>query len=101
MKTKHISNEGLINYLENPIGIEEDETMEGHLFACDRCGMEFEVLEGLTTGIKRLGSAAIKQVKDGRSECLKNSELSRYVKDGSNLGACRLLPLMLDLLLLL
>jgi len=84
MKTEHKTIEELLVYLENPIGVEEDETIEDHLAECDKCVSDLSFLDSLRAGMKNFSRDSGESVKTGLSVHLANREISGYINDACN-----------------
>ncbi len=84
MKTEHRTIEELLEYLENPIGSEKDETIEEHLAECDKCVSDLSFLDTLGVGLKDFGQNSRKLVESGISTHLTNEEVPGYIKDMCN-----------------
>lgn len=84
MKTEHKTIEELLLYLENPIGVEDDETIENHLAECDECVSDLSFLDSLRAGLQSYSRYSGELVKAGVSAHLTNREIPGYINDACN-----------------
>ena len=84
MKTQHKTIEELLLYLDNPLGCENDETIEEHLSECEQCVSDMGFIDNLRLGVKEFGKMAQEFVKNGTSRHLVNDEISGYIRETSN-----------------
>ena len=84
MKTEHKTIEELLVYLENPIGVKEDETIEDHLAECDECVSDLSFLDSLRAGLENFGRDSGEAVQSGVSAHLTNREIPGFINDACN-----------------
>ena len=84
MKTEHRTIEEFLVYLENPIGVKEDETIEDHLAECDKCVSDLSFLDSLKTGLEKFGQDSSELVETGVSTHLTNEEIPGYINEACN-----------------
>jgi hypothetical protein len=78
-----LSQEQIINYLENPLGCSDDIPIEEHLVVCDKCVSDLAFFDSLRIGLAKFGEHSRKLVEAGKSSHLTNDEIPGYIN-----GAC-------------
>ncbi len=84
MKTKHRTIEELLVYLDTPIGVKEDETIEDHLAECNECISDLSFLDSLRAGLENFGQESSELVKSSASTHLTNEDIPGYVNEACN-----------------
>jgi hypothetical protein len=79
-----LSQEQIMNYLENPFGYSDDIPIEEHLAECDKCVSDLAFFDSLRIGLTKFGEHSRELVQSGKSAHLTNEEIPGYINDACN-----------------